>query len=120
MEENASFSLSGSTATIVLIINNNICFIINLGDNCAIIGRRVNEKNNSIKVCNIHDISENKEELERIKKKGGEVRCKKNIMRIFKKDDPFYPGLCVSRTLGDTYSHDLISDEPEINVYNFE
>ena len=41
-------------------------------------------------------------------------------MRIFKKDDHFYPGLCVSRTLGDTYSHDLISDEPEINVYNFE
>ena len=41
-------------------------------------------------------------------------------MRIFKKDDPFYPGLCVSRTLGDAYSHDLISDEPEVYIHNLE
>ena len=26
----------------------------------------------------------------------------------------------MSRTLGNSYSHDLISDEPEINFYNLE
>ena len=41
-------------------------------------------------------------------------------MKIFKKDDPFYPGISVSRTLGDVYSHDIISDEPEVNVHNLE
>ena len=41
-------------------------------------------------------------------------------MRIFKKDNPFYLGICKSRTLGDIYSHDIISEEPEINVYNLE
>ena len=120
-ENHASFALSGSTATITLIINKNICFIINLGHNCAIIGRKVNGKNDSIEVYTNHEISKNKEEQERIKKIGGEVRINNNTrMRIYKKDDSCNPGLCVSRTLGDTYSRDVISDEPEINVYNLE
>ena len=121
--ENAPlFELSGSTATIALIIDNKVCYLINLGDNCAIIGKKENEKNNSIQLAKVHDVSQNKEELERIKKLGGEVKCYKNstIMRIFKKDDPCYPGLCVSRTLGDLFSHDLISDEPEVNVHTLE
>jgi hypothetical protein len=41
-------------------------------------------------------------------------------MRIYKKDDPFYPGLTVSRSLGDLYSHDIISDEPEVSVHTLE
>ena len=120
--ENAPFELSGSTATIALIVNYIVCYIINLDDSRAVIGKKVNDKNNAIQLSTVHDVSENKEELERIKKNGGEVRCYKNtnIMRIFKKGDPFYPGICMSRTLGDVYSHDIISDEPEVNVHNLE
>lgn len=120
--EDASFELSGSTATILLILNNKVCYLINLGDNFAIIGRKSNNKNYPIQLNAIHNVSENKEELERIKKNGGEVRCYKgsNIKRIFKKDESFYPGMSVSRTLGDLYSHDIISDEPEVNVHNLE
>ena len=120
--ENQQFELSGSTATIALIINNTVCYIINLGNNVSIIGRKVNGKNFSIKLNKVHEVSENKEELERIKKMGGEVRFneKSGVMRIYKKNDPFYPGLIVSRTLGDAYSHDVISDEPEVTVHNLE
>ena len=113
--ENIHFELSGSTVTIALIVNNRVCYIINLGDNIALIGRKSNTKNEPIQLNTIHD-SENKEEVERIKKNGGEVRGS-TIMRIFKKDNNFLPGITVSRTLGDTFSHDIISDEPEINVH---
>ena len=99
-----------------MIIDNKVCYLINLGDNCAIIGRKENDKNNSIQLAKVHDVSQNKEELEQIKNLGGR---KWNVIKIvslwefLKKDDPFYPGLCVSRTLGDLFSHDLISDEPK-------
>lgn len=116
--ENSPFELSGSTATIALIVNNKVCYIINLGNNRAVIGRKTNTKNDPIQLNKVHD-TENKEELERIKKMGGEVRGS-TFMRIFKKDDNFYPGLTVSRTLGDCFSHDIISDEPEVNVHNLE
>lgn len=120
--ENVPFELSGSTATIALIVNNKVCYIINLGDNIALIGKKSNEKNESIQLNEIHDVSQNKNEIERIKKMGGEVRTYKgsNIMKIFKKNDPFYPGLCVSRTLGDILSHDIISYEPEVSVHKLE
>ncbi len=120
--EHTFFELSGSTVTITLIVNNKVCYIINLGDNIAIIGRKSNMKNQPIQLNAIHDVSENKDELERIKKNGGEVRSFKdsNIMRIYKKDDRFYPGLTVSRTLGDNCSRDVISDEPEVSVHNLE
>ena len=85
--ENSFFELNGSTAIIALIVNYIVCYIINLGDSRAVIGRKVNDKNYSIQLSTVHDVSENKEELERIKKSGGEVSCNKNnnIMRIFKK-----------------------------------
>ena len=120
--EHTFFELSGSTVTIALIVNNKVCYIINLGDNIAIIGRKSNMKNQPIQLNSIHDVSENKDEFERIKKNGGEVRSFKdsNIMRIYKKDDQFYPGLTVTRTLGDNFSRDVISDEPEVNAHNLE
>jgi serine/threonine protein phosphatase PrpC len=73
--ENCPFELSGSTATIALIVNNKVCYIINIGDNIAIIGRKSNTKNEPIQLNKIHDVTENKDELERIKNNGGEVRC---------------------------------------------
>ena len=127
--ENCPFELSGSTATIALIINNKVCYIINIGDNIAIIGRKSNTKNEPIQLNKIHDVTENKDELERIKNNGGEVRCNNTsircsnnstFMRIYFKGDPFYPGLTISRSLGDLYSHDLISDEPEVSVHTLE
>ena len=74
MEEMANYQLSGSTATVALVVNKKVCYIINLGDSRAVIGRKLNEKNYPIQLNKVHDISENKEELERIKKKGGEVK----------------------------------------------
>ena len=72
--ENVPFELSGSTATIALIVNNKVCYTINLGDNIALIGKKSNEKNESIQLNEIHDVSQNKNEIERIKKMGGEVQ----------------------------------------------
>ena len=120
--ENTPFELSGSTATIALIVNNKVCYIINLGDSRAVIGRKSNTKNEAIQLNKVHNASENKDELERIKNCGGEVKSSNNstFMRIFKKGDPFYPGITVSRTLGDVFSHDIISDEPEVSVHTLE
>ena len=119
--ENSPFELSGSTATIALIVNNKVCYIINLGDNHAVIGRKSNTKNEPIQLNKVHD-TENKDEMERIKYNGGEVRCNNNstFKRIYKKGDPFHPGMTISRSLGDVYSRDVISDEPEVSVHTLE
>jgi serine/threonine protein phosphatase PrpC len=70
LENSPFFELSGSTATIALIVNNKVCYIINLGDNIAVIGRKSNTKNEPIQLNKVHDVSENKDELERIKNNG--------------------------------------------------
>ena len=52
--ENCPFELSGSTATIALIVNNKVCYIINLGDNIAVICSKSNTKNEPIQLNKIH------------------------------------------------------------------
>ena len=58
--ENTPFELSGSTATIALIVNNKVCYIINLGDSRAVIGRKSNTKNEAIQLNKVHNASEGK------------------------------------------------------------
>jgi len=123
--KNPKFLTGGSCALILITINDDI-YIINLGDSKAILSKNKSEKIFSLNY--VHSPN-NLNEIQRIKKNGGEI---KNIDDNFSSDKQnhiiqnkkriFPGGLAVSRSLGDIdikYSRtgnklNIISSVPEI------
>ncbi|OMJ84667.1 hypothetical protein SteCoe_14189 [Stentor coeruleus] len=106
-----STELSGSTCTLIILINN-ILYTSNIGDSKAIL---IKESNN-IKLTIDHKPSDSIE-LERIIKSGGLVRTSSTEVcsRIFAKGKNL-PGICVSRAFGDSLAQTIgVVAEPDIN-----
>ena len=133
--KNSKFLTGGSCALILMTINDDI-YIINLGDSKAILSKNKSEKIFSLNYVHTPD---NLNEIQRIKRNGGEI---KNIEENFSSDKQnhiiqnkkriFPGGLAVSRSLGDVdikYSRsgnkiNIISSVPDIfkmkNEENFD
>ena len=126
------FDLSGSCALSILIIKNK-CYIINLGDSRAVIGRiQISPTPNTFVENMIFNVtqkvafqmsSDHKpdryDEKERIEKNGGCIRLDNEEVnqpyRVYSKNDDS-PGLAVSRSLGDLLGHTIgVSNIPEIS-----
>ncbi len=116
-KKNTDFETSGTCAICILIVNNH-CFIVNLGDSRAIIGH--NQLGNKIVYQMSIDHKANRsDEKERIEKSGGYVAMEheKGLgpFRVYSKNDDG-PGLAVSRSLGDVFGHTVgVSHFPEIS-----
>lgn len=108
------YNLSGSCLICALIVDK-VCYVINLGDSRAVIGGKLIDNIFSIQMSIDHKPSL-PEEMERIKKSGGEVKAQDNgLMRVYKSGDRI-PGLAVSRTLGDILGHECgIIEDPQVS-----
>lgn len=84
------FELSGTCAISALLIDK-ICYVINLGDSRAVIGGKLIENIFAIQMSIDHKPSL-PEEMERIKKSGGEVKATNDSgggpMRVYKANEP--------------------------------
>lgn len=101
----SDFDLSGTCAVAILIVNNH-CFIINLGDSRAVIGH-IEQNNQKVAFQMSIDHKANRpEEKERVEKSGGYVAIEHEggfgPYRVFSKSDEG-PGLAISRSLGDIF-----------------
>ena len=114
MKKDINFELSGSCAISALLIDK-ACYVINLGDSRAVIGGKLIDNIFAIQMSTDHKPSL-PEEMERIKKSGGEVKSNAwGPMRIYKLND-LNPGLAVARSLGDCYGHECgVGDEPQVS-----
>ena len=111
------FELSGSCAVSALLIDK-VCYVINLGDSRAVIGGKLIDNIFAIQMSVDHKPSL-PEEMERIKKSGGEVKIPNEgaggPMRVYKLNENS-PGLAVARSLGDCYGHECgVSEEPQVS-----
>ena len=116
-----SSSLSGTTATVVIQKNNNL-YVAHVGDSRSVMS--VSEKSGGYKVVDLtRDHSPNLEdEKTRIIQNGGDVRKDKDRgpYRVFARGGN-YPGLAMSRAIGDTASKEFgIISDPEIKVIKLE
>jgi len=124
-DKNSKFLTGGSCALILMTINDDL-YIINLGDSKAILSKNKSEKIFSLNY--VHSPN-NLNEIQRIKKNGGEIKniddnfsSDKQNNIIYNKKRIFPGGLTVSRSLGDIeikYSRNgnklnIISSVPEI------
>jgi serine/threonine protein phosphatase PrpC len=115
MKKDQNFDLSGSCAISALLIDK-VCYVINLGDSRAVIGGKLIDNIFAIQMSIDHKPSL-PEEMERIKKSGGEVKANDSggPMRVYKLNDT-NPGLAVARSLGDCYGHECgVGDEPQVS-----
>ena len=115
MKKDSTFDLSGSCAISALLIDK-VCYVINLGDSRAVIGGKLIDNIFAIQMSIDHKPSL-PEEMERIKKSGGEVKSNDSggPMRVYKLNDT-NPGLAVARSLGDCYGHECgVGDEPQVS-----
>lgn len=116
MKKQGDYELSGSCAVSALLIDK-VCYVINLGDSRAVIGGRLIDNIFAIQMSIDHKPSL-LEEMERIKKSGGEVKNNADAggpMRVYKLNDN-NPGLAVARSLGDCYGHECgVSEEPQVS-----
>ena len=116
MKKAGDFELSGSCAVSALLIDK-VCYVINLGDSRAVIGGKLIDNIFAIQMSIDHKPSL-PEEMERIKKSGGEVKNNPDAggpMRVYKLNDN-NPGLAVARSLGDCYGHECgVGDEPQVS-----
>lgn len=98
-----TYNLSGTSCICTLIVDR-ICYIINIGDSRAVIGGKLIDNIFCVQMSIDHKPTLT-DELERIKKFGGEVKSNENgIMRVFKQNEQF-PGLTVSRSIGDLIAY---------------
>jgi serine/threonine protein phosphatase PrpC len=113
-DSNFDCELSGTTATVVVVIGNTATFAY-VGDSRGFIGRKAG-------ACLVpkfitQDHKPNRpEEIKRITEMGGEVRKLADDFpyRLFVKGQPF-PGIAVSRALGDSLAQSVgLSPEPQI------
>ena len=116
MKKTGEFELSGSCAVSALLIDK-VCYVINLGDSRAVIGGKLIDNIFAIQMSIDHKPSL-LEEMDRIKKSGGEVKNNQDAggpMRVYKLNDN-NPGLAVARSLGDCYGHECgVSEEPQVS-----
>ena len=115
MKKDQNFDLSGSCAISALLIDK-VCYVINLGDSRAVIGGKLIDNIFAIQMSIDHKPSL-PDEMERIKKSGGEVKANDSggPMRVYKLNDT-NPGLAVARSLGDCYGHECgVGDEPQVS-----
>lgn len=96
------YEYSGSCAVSALIVDK-ACYVINLGDSRAVIGGKLIDNIFAYQMSVDHKPDE-KEESDRIKKQGGEVKVPDNggPKRVYKLNEN-NPGLAVARSLGDTF-----------------
>ena len=116
-KQDPQFELSGSCAVSALLIDK-VCYVINLGDSRAVIGGKLIDNIFAIQMSVDHKPSL-PEEMERIKKSGGEVKIPNEgaggPMRVYKLNENS-PGLAVARSLGDGYGHECgVSEEPQVS-----
>ena len=107
--------LSGSTATLVYIKGKSL-FVAHVGDSRAVIGKMVNGKIRPMEITRDHKPTL-QDELERIYSMGGEVKRVEDDIphRVFAKGRE-YPGIAMSRTIGDTLAQKIgVVCTPEVN-----
>ena len=114
-------SISGTTATVAYISNKKL-YISHVGDSRAVIAQK--EKNGKVIAKNLTNDhrSDLPEESERIKRSGGEIRqiSGDTPYRVFVPGQS-YPGLSMSRAIGDTMSSPLgVICEPEVKVIDIQ
>lgn len=114
-------SLSGCTATVVL-IRDRCLYIAHVGDSRAVLGTRMkqpNERHMDVTDLTVDHKPTLPEEKERIETHGGEVRRLQGDIphRVFIRGR-LYPGLAMSRAIGDTVGNMVgLTAEPEIKKY---
>lgn len=116
------YELSGSCSISVL-INENNCYVINLGDSRAVMGAKQGIQKIAYQLSIDHKPSR-EDEKKRIDLHGGLVSMTKNgnsnIQRIYSLNEDG-PGLAVSRTVGDIIGHSVgVSYEPEVALKEIE
>jgi len=116
-QKNFTITTSGTTATIICIKDKQI-YVANVGDSRAILAKRFDNSTNNLisySLTKDHNFEDQYEE-ERILQAGGEIRADEGIgtLRFYCKDKN-YPGLAMSRSIGDTLGkiHGIIC-EPNI------
>lgn len=117
--KNCDYTLSGTCAVMVLIINT-MCWVANLGDSRAVIGNTDKDGTTSALEISIDHKPFRKEENERIVKAGGKIE--KSLvddrevgpLRVWKADEDV-PGIAITRSLGDLIAHKIgVIAEPEV------
>lgn len=113
--------ISGTTA-VIAIFHDNKLIISNVGDSRVVVGLEDEKGNITAKQMTVDHNCYNKEEYDRIIAKGGRVEALQfgeesfGPLRIFKGSLP-YPGLVVSRSLGDEVARRLgVISKPDINI----
>ncbi|RKO91568.1 phosphatase 2C-like domain-containing protein [Blyttiomyces helicus] len=115
--------LSGTTVAMALLFKGSLV-VAHLGDSRVVLGRKKagGDEVEAVQLTQDHNCA-NKTELERVLSKGARVEQlmagaeKEGPLRIFKGTLP-YPGLVVTRALGDAVASRLgVLDTPEVNVY---
>jgi serine/threonine protein phosphatase PrpC len=113
--------ISGTTA-VIAIFHDNKLIISNVGDSRVVVGLEDENGNITAKQMTVDHNCYNKEEYDRIVSNGGRVEALQfgeesfGPLRIFKGSLP-YPGLVVSRSLGDEVARRLgVISKPDISI----
>lgn len=117
--------ISGTTA-VIAIFHDNKLIISNVGDSRVVVGLEDDKGNITAKQMTVDHNCNNKEEYDRIIAKGGRVEALQfgeesfGPLRIFKGSLP-YPGLVVSRSLGDEVARRLgVISKPDISIIDID
>ncbi|SCP03403.1 protein phosphatase PPM5, putative [Plasmodium malariae] len=117
-------TMSGTTATIIVhLFKEKKLYVAYVGDSRAVLGKRINGSTNKLEAVELtKDHKPNShDEKKRIINSGGHVMKLEGDIpyRVFLKNK-FYPGLAMSRAIGDTIGHQIgIISEPdfiEVNI----
>ncbi|ORX85111.1 protein serine/threonine phosphatase 2C [Anaeromyces robustus] len=117
--------ISGTTA-VIAIFHDGKLIISNVGDSRVVVGLEDEKGNITAKQMTVDHNCYNKEEYDRIISKGGRIEALQfgeesfGPLRIFKGSLP-YPGLVVSRSLGDEVARRLgVISKPDINIIDID
>ena len=116
--KNFNYMESGSTVVLISVFNNKL-ICANCGDSRAIL---INIKDNKITPLSIDHKPDLPEEKKRILESGGRVEKIAGLgpYRVWFRDAD-YPGLAMSRSIGDGYAHKVgVSDVPEILEFDLD
>ena len=110
--------ISGTTASIVIFRERKL-MVAHVGDSRVVLAKRQNDALTAVQLTPDHKPTLPIEKA-RIEEKGGEVKKMPGDIpfRVFVKGKD-YPGLSMSRAIGDSIAHDLgVSSEPEVTEYD--
>lgn len=116
-KKSTEYETSGTCAICVLLVDNH-CFVINLGDSRAVIGSKQSGQKIAYQMSIDHKANR-EEEKKRIESMGGMVTQDKfgalGPARVYSKTEDG-PGLAVARSLGDLLGHSVgVIPEPEVS-----